>query len=568
MTQTVLLRLAHKGRSLLRRLRKDRRGNVMMVLGFAMIPMTFGVGFGVDYTRAMKLKTRMDAAADAAALAAVNVTAMQKDDATAKEAARKMFNAQVAGLQGLLYTSGATNPDIVITSDGGVNSGRTVTVSYTARSENIFSGVLGSPTLPVEGSATATATRAPHIDFYLLMDTSPSMLLPTTQTGIDALVKATKHSQAKSGGCAFACHIQNPDWNDVIVRGEFDDNNSGNNKWLDKSGNTCTLASGGYVTPSNYTVKVTCSNGTKYVARDGMFENTIWVDNGGSFCSVKEYKNTTVTCQNGTTKFNTANGQRADTYWLVRNYNAVYSQNPSIRLRIDDEQAAAQQLIPFANTTANNNKVTYRLQLFSFDFTPEGGNTPVRTITNALDDVKNMTSYTIPDFYAVQTNWWQQSCPTASYCINDMGTEAHNALVRMNQIITPAGTVGDGSTTANPQKVLFIITDGVVDENQSGRRHREWSDGVNIADCTAIKNRGIRIAILYTEYSSAALNGDSWSVSNVQPHLSKVPGQLQKCASTRLDGTPLFYQVSTDESIPQALSTLFALTVQTARLTK
>ncbi|RZJ99039.1 MAG: hypothetical protein EOO76_16310, partial [Novosphingobium sp.] len=126
MTQTVLLRLARKGRSLLRRLRHDRRGNVMMILGFAMIPMTFGVGFGVDYTRAMKLKTRMDAAADAAALAAVNVTAMQKDDATAKEAARKMFNAQVAGLNGLLYTSGANNPEIVITSDGGVNSGRTV----------------------------------------------------------------------------------------------------------------------------------------------------------------------------------------------------------------------------------------------------------------------------------------------------------------------------------------------------------------------------------------------------------------------------------------------------------
>ena len=59
-----------------RRLLKDQRGNVLMFYGFAVIPLTFSVGMGIDYARAMKAQTKLNAAADAAALNSVSQTMM------------------------------------------------------------------------------------------------------------------------------------------------------------------------------------------------------------------------------------------------------------------------------------------------------------------------------------------------------------------------------------------------------------------------------------------------------------------------------------------------------------
>ncbi|MBV1691127.1 hypothetical protein KRR38_26465 [Novosphingobium sp. G106] len=124
MRNPLLARLAAGCRAKLRHLKADRRGNVMMILGFALLPMVFATGFGIDYNRAMKLKTRMNAAADAAALAAVNVKMMQQPDSAAVAAARAMFNAQVTGLQGMVYDpTNPNNPTVQIVSTGGSTPG-------------------------------------------------------------------------------------------------------------------------------------------------------------------------------------------------------------------------------------------------------------------------------------------------------------------------------------------------------------------------------------------------------------------------------------------------------------
>lgn len=582
MKNPVIARLVARGRGLLRRLRGDRRGNIMMILGFAMIPMVFGTGFGIDYSKAMKLRTRMNAAADAAALAAVNVTMMRQSDAQAIAAARAMFNAQVRGLPGMIYDeTDATQLTIALTSSGGVNSGRTVTVTYTARSTNSFGGILGVPTLPVNGSAQANATRAPHINFYLLMDTSPSMLLPADSAGLNNI-------RAKTG-CAFACHQQRPQDEGTYIRPTIinpqiwlDNSNAwcpiksmtstkvtcqnntqynvSNGKivdmWLDISGGSCPIKSMG-------SGKVTCPNGTKYDIVNGVYYNTMWVDNSGASCPLKVYATPNITCENGT-QYAYASGQVADSYWLTRNFTAMYG-GSNITLRIDEEQLAAQNLIPFAITTAANNQVTYKLQLFTFDYTRPGETTPVKAVTASMANVNTMSSYTVPNFYARQDNWFANNCPTSSWCNSDQGTEVINAMTTMNSLIP---TPGAGDTVNNPQAVLFIITDGVVDERQSGsRRNREFS-ATNDALCTTIKNRGIRIAILYTEYLPESLTGNQWSQDNVAPHLPKIEPALKSCASARTDGTPLYYKVTTDESISNALTALFSLTVQSAHLTR
>ena len=512
MSKPTLPTLAARVSRFCRSLRLDSRGNVLIILGFAMIPMTFAAAFGVDYSRAMKLRTRMNAAADAAALAAVNVKMMQRTDADATAAARTMFNSQVAGLQGMNYDPSTLAVDI--TSTGGVNARRTVTVSYTATSSNIFSGILGAPTLPVNGSATADATRAPHIDFYLLMDVSPSMLLPSTSAGLNAIRLKTT-SSSKPNGCAFACHVKNPQGDGIYIR----DNNGKN----------------------------------------------IWLNNAGGWCPVASTTSTKINCVNGT-QFTKSAGQYADSYWLTRNYSTLYGGGSNISLRIDEEELAAQNLIPFAINTATNNQVTYRLQLFTFDWTHPGDTHPVKTITSSLQDVNSMATYDVPNFYSMQDNWQSNGCPTSSFCNDDKATEATNALTRMNTVIT---TPGDGTSASNPQKVLFIITDGISDELAGGSRwHREWSHTAVTNACAALKNRGIRIAILYTEYLPESLTGDSWSMSNVNPYLDDVEPALKNCASPRPDGSKLYYKVTTDESISAALTALFSLTVQSAHLTR
>lgn len=184
----------------LRRLYSDRGGNVFMIMAFAAVPLALSGGVAVDYSRAARLETKLNAAADAAALAAVTTPMMDQDQNTAKTAAQNMFNAQVSGLTGLIY-----NPaNLVVTVNDATTTGkvRTVTVSYTAQSKNVFGGLIGLAAVNIRGSSSSTASIAPDIDFYVLLDASGSMALPSTSAGLTLLT-------SKTGGCAFACHSTN-----------------------------------------------------------------------------------------------------------------------------------------------------------------------------------------------------------------------------------------------------------------------------------------------------------------------------------------------------------------------
>ena len=81
-----------------RRLLKDQRGNVLMFYGFAIIPLTFSVGMGIDYARAMKAQTKLDAAADAAALNSVSQTMMLQTTTKACAAAKALFKSQSSNI--------------------------------------------------------------------------------------------------------------------------------------------------------------------------------------------------------------------------------------------------------------------------------------------------------------------------------------------------------------------------------------------------------------------------------------------------------------------------------------
>jgi Flp pilus assembly protein TadG len=422
----------------LRRFTGDRKGNVAIIFAFSLMPIAMLTGMGIDYTVATQKKAMLDAAADAAALAAVTPAMMAQPASASITAATNMFNSQAASISGM---GSAASPSITAV-DNGLT--RTVTVSYTASSRNSFSGVLGQQNWSLAGSSQSTSSVAPNIDFYLLLDNSPSMAIAATTAGINTMVTHT----ASQGGCAFACHESDP-------------------------------------------------------SADGL-----------------------------------GNPSNEDNYTLARNLSVV--------TRIQNLNAATQSLMDTATTTMQNFNSTYRMAIYTFN---TGGINTITARTSSLSTAKSLAAGI--DVLEVYKN----NCLTSSNCNNDEDTDFESAMSGINTTMPNPGTGMAGST---PEEVLFIVSDGVDDSNVSGSRNQAL---FNTAMCTTVKNRGIRIAVLYTTYLPLPTN--NWYNTYISPFQPQIAGNMQNCASPGL-----FFQVSTDQDITTAMAALFQQAVATARLTR
>src|SRR3984957_13060817 len=181
------------------RFRRNEGGTMALFVALSSIPIIFSVGAGIDYSTANMAKSKLDAGADAAALSAVDHNAISGTADAAKATATSVFNAEAINL-----TNVAVGAVTVTVTDA--NGGRTAVVSYTATKTNTFMGLMGIPSTTISGSASSAARLSVNINFYLLLDNSPSMNIAATTAGINTMVT---HTSAQ-GGCAFACHESNP----------------------------------------------------------------------------------------------------------------------------------------------------------------------------------------------------------------------------------------------------------------------------------------------------------------------------------------------------------------------
>src|SRR5580658_602674 len=194
--------------------------------------LVFGAGAAIDYGRAAQIHTKLNAAADAAALAALTPAMLQQTATVAQAAAVSMFNGLTDGISGL--TPGATEVTVTITV-GSTALVRNVEVNYSTSVNTIFAQVLGVSALPVGGASQASAQVPPNIDFYVLLDNSPSMALPATQAGITQMQNLTPNetlmTNDTSGGCAFACHQASTNTNSDTVGNPCTDGTAPNQTW-------------------------------------------------------------------------------------------------------------------------------------------------------------------------------------------------------------------------------------------------------------------------------------------------------------------------------------------------
>ena len=174
---TNVIRLLVDAMRQVHRFRRDDGGSMAIMMGLTAVPLIFAVGAGIDYGTANMAKAKLDAVADTAALSAVDHQAITGTPAAAQTTAQTTFNAEAVNIPNV--TVG--NVSATVTDS---TTGRTAVVNYTATKSNLFMGIFGDPTTTITGSSTAQAGLTTNINFYLLLDNSPSMNIAATTAGI------------------------------------------------------------------------------------------------------------------------------------------------------------------------------------------------------------------------------------------------------------------------------------------------------------------------------------------------------------------------------------------------
>jgi Flp pilus assembly protein TadG len=452
----------------LARFATSEQANVAVIFAIMLFPTVYLLGMTLDYTQAQRRQSQLDAAADAAAIAAVTPSMMAQSTTVAQTTATNIFNATANAIAG-----GLTGNPALTVNVGNVGLVRTATVTYTANSSNAFPTLLGAPVWPIKGSATASASGAPNINFYLLLDDSPSMGIAATSTDITNMTNATANQPSGSKNCAFACHEKNPQ------------------------------------------------------------------SDSGANSSTKD--------------------------------NLSIARSNSVTLRIDLVAQATASLMSTAKSTEAQQNNTYKAAIYTFDY---GFNTVYAPSGLPSADLTTAASQAASNISLLQVD--HQNCVLSGCSITtDYGTDIANALASVNALM-PAPGGGSNQTGDTPQEVVFLVTDGVEDKMvtlssscsgtpiANGSKYR-CQQPLNTANCTTIKNRGIRIAVLYTEYLPITGSSAGWYNSYIATFNSpssstgQIAQNLQSCASPGL-----FYDVQSGGDITAALKQLFLKVVETA----
>ncbi|MHC4047235.1 TadE/TadG family type IV pilus assembly protein [Bradyrhizobium sp. 23AC] len=433
--------------TIIRRFVQDRRGNIAVIFALACVPLITAVGCAVDYSRATQTRAKLQAAADAASVGSIAKASpafkaagtMTSDGSISVGVtdAQNIFDANRANQTG--YTLNSVTPTVVKT-----GSTVTSTVAFNATMNTMFLGLIGKSALTLTGTSKATASMPLYIDFYLLLDNSPSMGVGATPTDVQTMVNNT------SDKCAFACH-------------DLKDKN-------------------------NY-------------------------------------------------------------YDLAKKL--------GVTTRIDVLRTATQSLMDTASATQTYSN-QFRMAIYDF-----GGSASTLGLRNlfSLSGSLSSAKSAAGNIDLMSVNGQNEN--------NDQDTAFTAIFPAINGEISSPGT----GTSSSPLKYLFFVSDGVADESNTGclkplSGTTRCQSPLNAALCKTMKDRGVKIAVLYTTY--LALPTNSWYMKWIAPFNtgpygpspnSEIAQNMQSCASSGL-----YFEVSPTQGISDAMNALFKKAVADARI--
>jgi Putative Flp pilus-assembly TadE/G-like len=435
-----------KSAQMISRFRRDRRGNIAVIFALTLVPVLSCIGCAIDYSRATQLRSKLQAAIDAASVGSISKTSpafiaagsMTSDGPipVGVTDAKNLFNGNMSGTSG--YTLNSMSA-VVMKSGGAVTS----TTQFSAQVPTTFMSVIGQTAMTVGGTSTSISSMPLYIDFYLLLDNTPSMGVGATPADVATMVNNTPDR------CAFACH-------------DLNDSN-------------------------NY-------------------------------------------------------------YKLAKSL--------GVTTRIDVLRTATQKLM---DTAAATETYSNQFRMAIYDFGGSASSQGLRSLFSLSASLSSAKS-AAGNIDLMTVNGQGQ--------LNDQDTGFTNILPAINLAISSPGA----GTTSAPQKYLFFVSDGVADEYNTGclkpTTGGRCQSPINPALCTTIKNRGIKIAVLYTTYLALPTNAwyNSWIAPfNLGPYgpspNSEIANNMKSCASSGL-----YFEVSPTQGISQAMNTLFQKAVADARI--
>ena len=534
--------------SLMNRFRRDRRGNIAVIFAIACVPLISAVGCAIDYSEATRIKAKLQSAADAAAVASISqrsqgwlqASTMTGDGpvTVAETDANNIYDGNAKNVA-VDYTNGSRTS--VVTKTGNI---LTATVNFSAVVPTTFMQAVGFSNLTVTGVSKASATLPLYLDFYLALDVSGSMGLPSTATEAQRMQQSSPDNfRQYPTGCTLACHFsqQNGPCTDSGTQGY-------------PTNNYCLGYAISRVSPSGFNnLLVLQSPLGKYPYKNlnTAFPSTLNKSMQLPSTMVSGLPNSLYTALPPVSSCPTA------------------GTNSCIQLRLDAVGMAVNQLLALANTKeviANQ----FRIGLYPFI---------ERADTNYAPLTSNITGSAIT---AAANNLAAELDTNTNSTLGSGGTHIDAALNDINKAINSGvGNVGNGSASTNTLPYVFLVTDGAQDPQMKGVPNGSWSGSNHAVTldnasnsfptiCTTLKNRGIIVSVLNVPYqtinpvnSSFANDEDDYANNNIQ----YIKQSLQTCASPPDAGGSYYYEGNTPDEINTALQAMFNHSIQTAHIT-
>jgi Flp pilus assembly protein TadG len=555
---------------LMNRFRWDRRGNVAVIFAFACLPLISAIGCAIDYSEATRIKAKLQSAADAAAVASISqnssgwlaASAMTSDGevANAETDAKNIYDGNLTNLSANNYKNGSRSAVVMK-----AGAKLTATVNFSADVPVTFMQAVGFSKLTVSGVSKASATMPLYLDFYLTLDVSASMGLPSTSSPNGGEAKRLQDISPDNKvqyptGCTLACHFAQPPLNNLKA-----------SACIDPSPNTPSGASPTQQYPTgNYCLGYE-------ISRVGPVAYTqLLANHGGQLPAYKYTSKSSPPTQvtQPTAFYSTSALFPKDPVFTPVTSCPTTGLDTCIQLRLDAVGMAVTQLLQLANSKQVISN-QFRVGLYPFI---EDADTTYAPLTNSFMGGPMSTA---------ANNLAQELDTNTNSALGSGGTHIDVALNTINkQMNNGVGPVGNGGSPTNTLPYVFLVTDGAQDPQMKGVPFGGWSGSnhaVTLGDasntfptiCTTLKNRGIIVSVLNVPYQpinpvnkNFANDEDDAANNNINgPPGPGIKKSLQNCASPPDAGGSYYYEGNTPDEINTALQAMFNHSIQTAHIT-
>jgi Flp pilus assembly protein TadG len=545
---------------LIRRFARDKRGNMTFTFAIVTVPLLTAVGAASDYSLATRMRAKLQSAADAAAVASISqqspgflAAAQMTSDGTVTAGvndANKIFNGimgTITGYTGLSETSTVTKT--------GVNLASTVT--FTAQVPTVFMKIAGFPTMTIAGTSKAGGKLPTYLDFYLMLDVSGSMGLPSTNAEQTRLAAVNPDDfSTYSNGCTFACHFQSSGSCSDPAKGQ-----KANPPGVYSPINSA------YPT-NNYCLGYLISRVSQSGYQNLLQTNTNYPMKGKSLPSAMLSNVTSNVTAGSPNSLLTGNSQSTANSLTAVTSCPTAGTDACIQLRADAVGTAlnatvATQGIDGLFATANNaEKVSGQFRIGLYPFIRYLW--PYYKLTSTING--SATDSSTINYAAANLATLLDTGATPNITnLGSGGTHFENAFPSMNNLIK---NVGDGSSSTNTKPFVFLVTDGAQDNQTccgfSGSNSATVMPTGAASYCAPLKARGITIAVLYIPYEpiqnpTTVFNNED-GVANA--NIPNIPPSLQDCASSGF-----FFEADTPADITTALTKMFNQALSVAHIT-